>query len=256
MHRGNGAAQSRTPVSGGPASRAMGSTDPQCHCCAPAAEDRSAREPLGTDSSAQGISSPPQGRREVGRGHQEKSELVWKAGGRDNRNVLQWWWDMWLGEQLREGRLPAALALAGTGRWSHSPGDTCSLDPTSHRTGACTGWGPQTAGGTQLRQHRSAKQPVVSPAPALPLLISLCSSPGRCAGHSQPWPQQRRAACPLLQHAHQPRDRGELGAASCSRAPVCRSRLALVGRSPAFCSKKPVLEPAVAAPVTPLPVES
>ena len=88
---GVGAARSRTPAWGGPVSRAVGSIDPQCHCCAPATEDRSAREPLGTDSSAQGISSPPQGRREVGRGHQEKSELVWKAGGRDDRKVLQWW---------------------------------------------------------------------------------------------------------------------------------------------------------------------
>lgn len=148
------------------------------------------------------------------------------------------------------------MALSGTGRWSHSPGDTCSLDPTSHRTGACAGWGPRAAGGTQLPQRRSAKQPVVSPAPALPLLTSLCSSPGRLAGHSQPWPQQRRAARPLLQRAHQPQERGEPGAAGCGRAPACRSRLALVGRSPVFCPKNPVLEPAVAAPVTPPPVES
>lgn len=163
---------------------------------------------------------------------------------------------MWLGEQLREGRLPAAMALTGRGRWSHSPGDTCSLDPAPHMTRACTGWGPRVAGGTQLQQRRSAKQPVVSPAPAHPLLISLCSSPGRLTGHSQPWPQQRRATCPLLQRAHQPQEHGEPGAAGCGHAPACRSRLALVGCSPAFCSKKPVLEPAVAAPVTPPPVES
>lgn len=164
-----------------------------------------------------------------------------------------WWWETWLGEQPREGRLPA---MAWTGRRSRSPGDTCSLEPTSHRTGACAGWGPRATGGTQLRQRCSAKQPAVSLAPALPLLISLCSSPGRLARHSQPWPQQRRAARPLLQRAHQPQERGEPGAAGCSHAPACRSHLALVGRSPAFCSKKPVLEPAAAAPVSPPPVES
>lgn len=136
------------------------------------------------------------------------------------------------------------------------PRGQCSLDPASHRTGAIAGWEPRAAGRTQLRQRRSAKQPVLSLAPALPLLISLCSSPGRLAGHSQPWSQQRRAAHPLLRRAHQPQERREPGAASCGCAPACRSRLALVGPSPAFCSKKPVLEPAVAAPITPTPVES
>lgn len=167
----------------------------------------------------------------------QKSELAWKAGHRDNQKVLQWW-ETWLREQPREGRLPAATALSATGKWSHSLVDTYSLDPVSHRPGACAGWGLRATGGTQLQQRHSAKQSVVSPAPALPLFISLCSSPGRLAGHSQPWPQQRRAACPLLQRAHQPQERGEPGAASCGRAPACRSHPAPVGRSPAFCSKK------------------
>lgn len=58
LHRGSRAARSCAPASGGPVSHAAGSADLRCHCCAPAAEDRIAREPLGTDSSAWGTSLP------------------------------------------------------------------------------------------------------------------------------------------------------------------------------------------------------
>lgn len=101
-------------------------------------------------------------------------------------------------------------------RWLGPAGDRRDTAPTASQCQAARG------------------QPGSSP----PLAHLTVLFPGRLAGHSQPWPQQRRAACPLLQRAHQPQERGEPEAASCGHAPACRSRLAPVGRSPAFCSKK------------------
>ena len=74
----------------------MGSADPQCHCSAPATEARSAKEPLGMDLSAQGISFHPREKRAPG---ERKGDCMWEGGDRDE--FLRGWWESWLGEQLR-----------------------------------------------------------------------------------------------------------------------------------------------------------
>lgn len=159
MHR---AAWSCTPAPAGPVPHAMGSTDPWCHCCTPATEDRSTRKPLGTDSSAQDNQ-----RRRRGERAPEKSKLEWKAGGRDNREVLQGWWEMWLGDELREGRLQQQRLRQG---------QEMVPEPRGHAQPA-----PRRAGGrTRLPPHRSAKQPVASLAPALPCSPH-CARPGLAA---------------------------------------------------------------------------
>lgn len=109
------------------------------------------------------------------KGWEEKSKSLWKAGGRDNRKVLRWW-EMWL--RAAEGR--KAPASHGFGRDREMvPGDTCSL-AMSH--------GRDAASRCQAAQPQPSR---CSSHSALPQVTSPITS--------QPWPQQRWAACPLQQ---------------------------------------------------------
>lgn len=194
----------------------MGSTDPWCHCCTPATEDRSTRKPLGTDSSAQDNQ-----RRRRGERAPEKSKLEWKAGGRDNREVLQGWWEMWLGDELREGRLQQQRLRQG---------QEMVPEPRGHAQ-------PTPAG--QEEGHGSRRIAV----PSSPWPAWLQPSPAHLTVLAPGWPPSALAAA------------GEDGPLRCppasgagsSHAPACRSPWTPVGRSPAFRSKRPVLEPAAAA---------